>query len=160
MRPPRILHRQRLRVRWEATGQPSLWEMIKEWFHEMMEHIFGRGYGAKAWDVLTYILIAAAIALVNIILFRSNLRVSSSRQIPRRDYLRRIRREYSRAEFSGSHCCCRGRAPTTAAPCDCSIFGSSNALPTLRVLPGKSIKRIEIMRMKFRDAALGVTSGG
>ncbi len=58
----------------EATGQPSLWEMIKEWFHEMMERIFGRGYGSKAWDVLTYILIAAAIALVNIILFRSNLR--------------------------------------------------------------------------------------
>jgi hypothetical protein len=54
--------------------QTSLWEMFKNWFWGMIEQLLGTKLVGKISDVLKYILIALAIAVVNIILFRSNLR--------------------------------------------------------------------------------------
>ena len=56
-----------------VPDQTSLWEMFKRWFWETVERLLGTNAGGKIGDALIYILIAVAIAVVNIILFRSNL---------------------------------------------------------------------------------------
>ncbi len=56
-----------------TPNQTSLWEMFKRWFGETIEQLLGTNAGGKIGDALIYILIAVAIAVVNIILFRSNL---------------------------------------------------------------------------------------
>lgn len=56
-----------------VPDQTSLWEMFKRWFWETIERLLGTNAGGKIGDALIYILIAVAIAVVNIILFRSNL---------------------------------------------------------------------------------------
>ncbi len=57
----------------DTPSQTSLWEMFKRWFWEMIQQLLGTNVGSKIGDALVYILIAIAIAVVNIILFRSNL---------------------------------------------------------------------------------------
>ena len=57
----------------ETPDQASLWEMFKRWFWSMVEQFFGTKVGAKVGKVLMYVLIIIAIAIVNIILFRSKL---------------------------------------------------------------------------------------
>ena len=56
-----------------SPDQTSLWDMLKDWFWEIIARIFGTKIGGQIGDALVYILIAAAIVIVNIILFRSNL---------------------------------------------------------------------------------------
>jgi len=57
----------------EIPDQTSLWEMFKRWFWTMVEQFFGTKVGEKVGDILMYGLIVIAIAIVNIILFRSKL---------------------------------------------------------------------------------------
>ncbi|MBS1536797.1 MAG: hypothetical protein JST20_03505 [Bacteroidetes bacterium] len=57
----------------ETPDQTSLWEMFKRWFWSMLEQFFGTQIGAKVGKALMYVLIVIAIAIVNIILFRSKL---------------------------------------------------------------------------------------
>jgi len=58
----------------EQMKQDSIWEMMKQWFVDTIRRLFGKNSLENIGDAIIYILIAAAIALVNIILFRSNLR--------------------------------------------------------------------------------------
>lgn len=58
----------------EQMKQDSLWDIIMQWLSDILHAIFGNKYGNSIGDALRYILIAVAVALVNIILFRSNLR--------------------------------------------------------------------------------------
>ena len=58
----------------EQMKQDSLWDIIMQWLSDILGAIFGNKYGNSIGDALMYILIAVAVALVNIILFRSNLR--------------------------------------------------------------------------------------
>lgn len=58
----------------ELMKQDSIWDMIQQWFIDTISRLFGKNSLENIGDAIIYILIAAAVALVNIILFRSNLR--------------------------------------------------------------------------------------
>lgn len=57
-----------------APAPKTMWERFKEWFYKKLEQIFDSKGGAAGLQILKYILIAAAIITITLLLLKNNVR--------------------------------------------------------------------------------------